>query len=678
MATATSGTGARRTGSRQLGLHHPETGELIAGRYKVLNKIGQGGMGDVYLGFDMRTNAHVAIKVLHEELAIQPDLVQRFRTEAVVINRIGSDGIASILDCSQENDTLKFIVLEYLQGPTLHQVLGEPPRPLHMQRIRRITLQILNILAAAHEQGVIHRDLKPENVFVLRRGPRDDDVVKIIDWGIAKFMPSMAPAGQPGLTQVGLVIGTPYYMSPEQCKASGLDQRTDIYAAGIMLYEMATGRLPFGGASNVEIMSAHLQQTPERPSNLNGEITPALEEVIDRALQKRPEHRFQTAADFADALEEAIPEDRKFYRGNRASSPVTPLASPLVEAPPAEAAAAPEAAPSPRLLPVEPRVSRDPPPDASATPTNLLKAAGEPAAKDIGLAKTITPTDLDREAGILAEAIAAATEEAAPAEPEAAKEALPPAAISTPDITLPPIGGASPETRTGGRQVPFDAAVAYAKQCGVWIGKIPRRTQIFILAAAVATALVAAVITTAARGCHSSNTAADAGRITETTVAETETEIFVPQTKQPDVPAIRVPVPVFLEVPPADATAETADEATTAEPAEQVDYAAEVSTPDVPEILPETAPVAPPDGYEELLARAQAARNWRTAVAKLEEATRLWPEGPGAWEALGDILVTQRGQTERARNAYARCLELLPPSALSRRAVVEGKLRGLH
>jgi tetratricopeptide (TPR) repeat protein len=224
--------------------------------------------------------------------------------------------------------------------------------------------------------------------------------------------------------------------------------------------------------------------------------------------------------------------------------------------------------------------------------------------------------------------------------------------------------------------VPLDAAVAHLKNFGVWIGEIPRRTQLYILAGIAALLLVSLTIAlVASHNPGSISGMADAGPVADITVSEAETDAFVTSAEEPDTTAIQIPVP---PPPPVDAATPAVAETTEAAPTEEAGYAAEVSLPETPEVLPETNLGGPPDGYEELIAKARSARNWRTAVARLEEATRLWPEGPDAWETLGDILVTQRGQTERARAAYTRCLGLLPTDALSRRARLEGKIRGLR
>lgn len=651
-------TDGRKTGGRKTGIHDVESGKLLANRWQVLDTIGSGGMGVVYRCWDMNLRATVAVKILNEEFQDDKKIVERFHREVETLILSAHPNIAVIHACSsREEEPPVFLVMELLNGPTLKMVLDESPdRRLHPQRILRVGTQVLDALDAVHERGIIHRDLKPENIFVLRTGTgrRNVDVTKVIDFGIAKANESYSQGNGALLTQVGTVVGTPYYMSPEQCLgAVYTDQRSDLYAMGVILYEMATGRLPFDKPTREEVMTAHIAEVPDSPSMLNPDISQKFEMVILKAMAKKARDRFASAAEMSEALEEAILEDKNYYRDSQRVSPVDGRA--WSTPPRVPAAVSPDAAPE-----------KTPLRDVSAIPTDLLQSSVEPAVADLGLAKTVTPKDLEREARAVAEKTSLD-------EADSAEEAALPVAVSTPDIILPPIGGTTARNWTKDVQVPLDAVVAHLKHFGVWIGKIPRQAKIITLAGAGLALLLLVIAAMAARGCGSKTSAADAGEITETMVAEAEADVFTPPARQPDVIVIQEPVPTPPS--PADATAEVAEETAEAMPAERVDYAAEVS---LPEIQPEAAPVVPPDGYAELIERARRARNWRTAAAKLEETIQLWPDGPDAWEALGDILVTARDQTERARAAYARCLELLPQNALSRRARLEGKIRGLR
>lgn len=367
------------TDGRATGVHNVMTGKRLADRWHVLDAIGGGGMGDVYRGFDLKLKVPVAIKVLSPKLRGDPSIVKRFSDEVDTLKRSAHPNIAIIHDFSKDEDII-YLVMEFLNGPTLNAVLDESPdRRLHLQRVRRIFTQILDALAVVHERDIIHRDLKPENAFVLRLGSgrRNTDVVKLIDFGIAKFR-GCPQAARPGLTRAGEVLGTPFYMSPEQCRGeTNVDNRTDIYAVGVLLYEAATGRLPFNKPTSPEIMVAHLNECPDAPRMLNPKISPELEMVILRALAKKPEGRFQDAVEFSEALEAAIPEDPMFYRDSQRVSPVSG-----------------KAVATPPRVPTEDQPT-DEQPDPTKTPTRLFSERRPPAG--IALARTITPAGLKRE-----------------------------------------------------------------------------------------------------------------------------------------------------------------------------------------------------------------------------------------------------------------------------------------
>jgi len=366
------------------GLYRPADGGLIAGRYKIMDPkpIGQGGMGLVFLGYDVRTKRNVAIKILHEQFENMPEVVARFHRETDAVNRIGHEGIVVIHDRAAPDETPVFIVMEFLDGKTLAQIIDEADhdgKPLHLQHIRYIGLKILEPLAAAHVVGVIHRDLKPENIFVI--GPLHRRYrVKLLDFGIAKFKEA-----DPHLTQHGTVVGTPLYMSPEQLQGYPVDHRTDIYAIGCVLFEMATSRPPFVG-DLTEVQQGHIHCLPDDPSNRNGEVPPALALVIKTALAKDPDRRFPDVEAMRVALEDAIPEDKMFWRDSRPPSPVSGRAVGPRE---------------PRLLPRDVRVGPRTPSDGddpAPTPTRLISeeaaAARSLEVGDIGRAKTIlTPTN---------------------------------------------------------------------------------------------------------------------------------------------------------------------------------------------------------------------------------------------------------------------------------------------
>jgi serine/threonine-protein kinase len=270
------------------------------GNYRVVRCIGQGGMGTVYLGEHPQIGKRVAIKVLHPEYSSNADLVNRFFNEARSVNDIQHPNIVDIVDFGETHsaggERLVYFIMEYLPGKTLAAVMAEEG-PLGVERAVAIVRQVARALAASHRAGIIHRDLKPDNVMLTTR--EHDEQVKLLDFGIAKLTQDSDTSAR---TRSGVVMGTPRYMSPEQCEGNRqLDHRSDIYSLGVVLYEVLAGRPPFDGASNREIMTHHLMQPATPPSNFR-EIVPALEATVLRALEKDPERRFASMDQFAAAL----------------------------------------------------------------------------------------------------------------------------------------------------------------------------------------------------------------------------------------------------------------------------------------------------------------------------------------------------------------------------------------
>jgi serine/threonine-protein kinase len=276
----------------------PLLGTTIDGRYLVESLLGQGGMGFVYAGRHAIIDKRVAIKVLRAEHAQHDQsAAQRFLVEAKAASKIGHQNIVDITDFGMLPDGKTYFVMEFLDGPTLGRLVHEGPLP--PLRAIAVSIQIARGLQAAHDKGIIHRDLKPENVFVLEKdGQRD--VVKIVDFGIAKDQ-----AHKKRLTQAGMVLGTPEYMSPEQATGQPTDHRVDMYALGCILYEMLTSVVPFKADTPTKTLTEHVfnKVVPpsERRPDLN--IPPALEAVVMRALQKKPGDRFADLREMIGALE---------------------------------------------------------------------------------------------------------------------------------------------------------------------------------------------------------------------------------------------------------------------------------------------------------------------------------------------------------------------------------------
>jgi serine/threonine-protein kinase len=270
----------------------------MAGSFRIQRLLGRGGMGTVYLAEHPVIGSKVAIKFLHESMSASPELVGRFYDEARAVNLIGHENIVAIYDLALLPPSRYYIVMEYLDGAPLSALLraGRVDPMIALE----VLFQLADALRAAHEHGVVHRDLKPENVFLLRRHGRDP-FVKLVDFGIAKLADRTSGAR----TAAGMIVGTPEYMAPEQCTDGRVDRRTDVYALGVMAYELATGRLPFTGAAIPQILLAHVRDAPRSPRAHAPAIPDALERAILRALQKRPDERFQSMGEMAVALDEA-------------------------------------------------------------------------------------------------------------------------------------------------------------------------------------------------------------------------------------------------------------------------------------------------------------------------------------------------------------------------------------
>ena len=287
-------------GAPEVEARDPLVGQTLAGRYRILKKLGEGGMGIVYLGEHVMLEKKVAVKLLSEDMSRKQDLVQRFMQEAKAASRVGQENIIDVTDVGQTPEGMVFFVMEFLDGQDLSSLLrkqGAPPWP----RILHIVSQICRALSAAHAKGIIHRDLKPENVFLVERGGRQD-FVKVLDFGIAKM--SGAEGEGARLTRTGMIFGTPEYMSPEQARGEKVDHRVDIYALGVIVYEMICGEVPFKADSFMGVLTKHMMETPQSPSARRPELgVPAdVEQFVMRALSKDREQRFQTMEEFAAAM----------------------------------------------------------------------------------------------------------------------------------------------------------------------------------------------------------------------------------------------------------------------------------------------------------------------------------------------------------------------------------------
>ena len=281
----------------------PLVGVVLAGRYLVKRRIGEGGMGLVYEGLHRDIDKQVAIKVLRDDLSRRPEVVARFRQEAKSASRIGHENIVDISDFGETTRGASYFVMEFLEGEDLANVLGREVT-VDAERVCRIVLQCCRALSATHAKGIVHRDIKPENIFLIKRDGVDD-FVKIVDFGIAK-MSDIETDGAPGrkLTKTGMIFGTPEYMSPEQAAGKDLDHRVDVYALGIILYECLAGRVPFEGDTFMGVLTQHLfaELPPINEMNPNAKVSPELEMVIRKALAKDPADRYQDTEELAEAI----------------------------------------------------------------------------------------------------------------------------------------------------------------------------------------------------------------------------------------------------------------------------------------------------------------------------------------------------------------------------------------
>ncbi len=273
----------------------PEAGTIIDGRYRVLDRLGSGGMADVYCAEDLQLGRKVALKLLYARFAEDADFVERFRREASSAAGLQHPNVVGVYDRGEE-DGVQYIAMEYLDGRTLKDIVrgdGVEPTPLEPGRAIDLVQQVLRAARFAHKRGIIHRDLKPHNVIV-----DSEDRAKVTDFGIAL-------AGASDMTQTGSIMGTAQYLSPEQAQGQPVDARSDLYSVGIMLYELLTGAVPFDGDSAVSIALKQVSATPTPPSQLNAAITPELERAVLRSLAKDPADRPADAEAFIRELDAA-------------------------------------------------------------------------------------------------------------------------------------------------------------------------------------------------------------------------------------------------------------------------------------------------------------------------------------------------------------------------------------
>ena len=284
-------------------------GSVVDGRYRVLRRIGSGGMADVWLADDTHLQRRVALKVLHSRFSQDREFVERFRREAEAAAGLQHPNIVAVFDRGEFEGSY-YIAMQYVEGRTLKQLSDAGLDP---EQAARLIRQVLEAASFAHRHGIVHRDLKPQNVIVDAEGK-----AVVTDFGIAR-------AGVSEITQAGSVMGTPHYLSPEQAQGMDVTAVSDLYSIGVMLYEALSGRVPFEGESAVAVAMKQVSQMPQRPSSVNPRVSPALDAVVMRALEKDPGQRFQSADAFIAALDAALEDSGQPGGGTAAFAPLPPV-----------------------------------------------------------------------------------------------------------------------------------------------------------------------------------------------------------------------------------------------------------------------------------------------------------------------------------------------------------------
>jgi serine/threonine protein kinase len=283
-------------------------GKELLGQFRIIERIGRGGMGEVYKAEQPAMDRLVAIKILHSRLAARPDLISRFRREARAMSRLSHPNTARVFLYGHLEDTQQlYIVMEYLDGTDLARLVRRDG-PMEVHRAINVMIQMLGALEEAHSVGIVHRDLKPENILLTSQGGLTD-FPKVLDFGLAKMKEVRLRPGSMVLTQEGMVFGTPEFMSPEQARGEILDSRSDIYSLSLIFYELVTGSLPFPECKPMEYIAHHIytEPTPITQKVKELQLPSKLDAIIGKALEKNKEKRYQSAREFAETLKSLRP-----------------------------------------------------------------------------------------------------------------------------------------------------------------------------------------------------------------------------------------------------------------------------------------------------------------------------------------------------------------------------------
>ncbi len=296
----------------------------IIGNYQIIELLGVGGMGTVFKGIDRMVEREVAVKVLRSDIAGQPDLLQRFRAEAVTLAKVSHPNVATLYSFFNEGDEY-FMVMEFVPGRNLDEYVGQAGK-LPLDKAVAIFSQAADGIAAAHQKGILHRDIKPANIMVTH-----DGVVKVMDFGIARALRSSR------MTRDGRIVGTVEYMAPERIEGNEDDARSDVYSLGVVLYELLAGRLPFVSDSEFQIMRAHLSVQAPSVRELCADVPESIADAVQKALAKRPDERFSTASGFRDAVGAGLPDGVRPATAAQLAAAIPPSAAAKGDADPAPA-----------------------------------------------------------------------------------------------------------------------------------------------------------------------------------------------------------------------------------------------------------------------------------------------------------------------------------------------------
>lgn len=338
---------------------------MEVGEYRIEHLIAEGGMGRIFAGIHPVISKRVAIKVLAKRFAQDSRAISRFELEAKSVNQIGHHNIVDIFSIGELQDGRRYLIMELLDGIPLHHLIKKVGK-FKPGEILPVYEQLCDALEAAHSTSFIHRDLKPDNIVVLKRPPRP--FIKILDFGIAKLRDASSAQEN---TEVGTVLGTPEYMAPEQCRGGDIDSRIDIYALGVMLYELLTGKKPFSDPNPLRVLSKQMRETPKSPRELSNDISPELEAVILKAMAKKADERYATVGELYQALTQAIPTILPW------SAPIQLDRAEITKPKQDHVKTIPPEEPLPKILPPKPRQVSVPAPVQISTETSQQKALKE-------------------------------------------------------------------------------------------------------------------------------------------------------------------------------------------------------------------------------------------------------------------------------------------------------------